>query len=240
MTARPRPALGLALALCLAFPACTAASRAPDYDPLETMNRGLFAFNDAFDKYVLTPTGKGWDKIAAEGVKDAFSNFFDNLLFANDFLNNALQGKPRETAEVTGRFVVNTTVGLLGFFDPATDWGMPAHHEDFGQTLGYWGIAPGAYITLPFWGPSNGRDTIGFVVDWFTPYSVSHILVFSADAVNDRSQNIQRLVDLRAAALDWYVFVRNAYSQSRAALIADTTEMEPEVEEDLYDIIDDE
>jgi len=238
MKTRTRPALALALVLACALPACTAASRSPDYDPLETMNRGLFAFNDAFDRWVLTPTATGWDAITSEGVKHSFSNFFDNLLFANDFLNNALQGKARETAEVTGRFVVNTTVGLLGFFDPATGWGMPAHHEDFGQTLGYWGIAPGAYTTLPFFGPSNGRDTIGFVVDWFTPGSISLLVVFSVDAVNDRSQNLQRLVDLRAASLDWYVFVRNAYSQSRASLIADDTDVQPEVEEDLYDLPD--
>lgn len=240
MTARSRPALGLALALCFALPACTAASRNPDYDPLETMNRGLFAFNEGFDEWVLTPTATGWEAIASDGVRRSVSNFFDNLLFANDFFNNLLQGKFVNTAEVTGRFVVNTTVGVLGFFDPATDWGMPAHHEDFGQTLGVWGFAPGAYITLPFWGPNNGRDTIGFIVDWITPGSISHILVFSVDAVNDRSHNLQRMEDLRAASLDFYAFVRNAYSQSRASLIADDTDVQPEVEEDLYDIPDDE
>lgn len=240
MTARPRPILALALVLACALPACTAASRAPDYDPLETMNRGLFAFNEVFDEWVLTPAATGWEAIASEGVRRSTSNFFDNLLFANDFLNNLLQAKFPETAEVTGRFVVNTTVGVLGFFDPATGWGLEAHHEDFGQTLGYWGIAPGAYITLPFWGPSNGRDTIGFIVDWITPYSVSSVLVFSVDAVNDRSHNLQRMEDLRAASLDFYVFVRNAYSQSRASLIEDDTDVQPEVEEDLYDIPDDE
>lgn len=230
----------LALVLACALPACSAASRSPDYDPLETMNRGLFAFNEGFDEWALTPAATGWKAIASEGVRRSVSNFFNNLLFANDFLNNLLQAKFSETAEVTGRFIVNTTVGLLGFFDPATGWGLEAHHEDFGQTLGYWRIAPGAYVTLPFWGPSNGRDTIGLIVDWITPFSVSHILLSSADAVNDRSHNVQRMEDLRAASLDFYVFVRNAYSQSRASKIADSTDMEPEVEEGLYDIPDDE
>jgi phospholipid-binding lipoprotein MlaA len=240
MTTRPCLAIALALVFAAALPACTAASRAPDYDPLETMNRGLFTFNEGFDEYILTPAASGWESVASDGVRESFSNFFDNLLFANDFLNNLLQAKFRETGEVTGRFVVNTTVGVLGFFDPATGWGMPAHHEDFGQTLGYWGLAPGAYITLPFWGPSNGRDTIGFIVDWFTPLSTSSVFVFSADAVNDRSHDIQRMEDLRLASLDFYVFVRNAYSQSRVAQISGTTELEPSVEEDLYDIYDDE
>src|SRR5512140_45443 len=141
---------------------------ANNHDPLEGMNRAVFWFNDQVDDYVIEPAAKGWDKIAPDRVKKSLSNFFQNLRFPIIAGNNLLQGKPIQSASDVGRFVVNTTVGVLGFFDPASDWGLAPHNEDFGQTLGYWGVPPGPYLVLPFVGPSNPRDAVGLAADSFS------------------------------------------------------------------------
>src|SRR5262249_58556848 len=126
-----------------------------------------------------------------------------------------------------GRFLVNTTVGVAGFFDPATGWGMEQHNEDFGQTLGYWGVPPGPYLVLPFFGPSDPRDTVGLVADSFSrvyPYFIDFVYTFSAsgtDIVNTRSQVLTEVDQAKAASLDYYVAVRNAYEQRRDALVHD-------------------
>lgn len=134
-------------------------------DPLEGANRNLYAFNAQLDRYILLPVVDAYTYITPEFLRTRVSRFFENVGEFRNFTNAALQANAEKTGITLGRFVVNTTVGLLGTFDVATGWGMERQREDFGQTLGVWGAAPGAYVILPFFGPSNVRDTLGTVVD---------------------------------------------------------------------------
>ena len=135
------------------------------YDPLEGFNRGVYRFNYYFDKYLFLPVVRGYEFILPIYVQDRVSNFVDNVLEFNNFTNNLLQLKFKETGITLARFVVNTTVGIVGLWDPATRWGMYRQTEDFGQTLGHYGVGNGPYLVLPILGPSNLRDTTGFVGD---------------------------------------------------------------------------
>ena len=135
-------------------------------DPLECVNRKIFWFNDKVDVYVLAPVARGWEKVSPHCVRTSVSNFFGNLRFPIVTVNDLLQGKVKDGASDVGRFGVNTTVGVLGLFDPASGWGLVKHDEDFGQTLGVWGVPPGAYLVLPLLGPSDPRDAAGFAVDY--------------------------------------------------------------------------
>jgi phospholipid-binding lipoprotein MlaA len=245
--------LVVASAVGLGWPAelsCPAAAQADpaasphrraDNDPIEPVNRAIFWFNDKVDVYVLEPVATGYDKITPNRVKRCVSNFFQNLRFPIDTVNNLLQGKVAFAATHVGRFVVNTTIGVAGFFDPASSWGLPAHTEDFGQTLGYWGVPPGPYLVLPLWGPSNPRDTVGLGVDsamavypWLVAiqYTLSSRVV---DIINTRSQVLKEVRQVKEASLDYYVAVRNAYVQRRRILVHDAIET-PAQEEDLYNV----
>lgn len=250
---RSRPAIALILAAVLlsglsSSCASTVASRGAarpagertDYDPLERVNRKIFWFNDKLDVYALEPVASGWNKIAPDIVQRSVSNFFTNLRFPIVAVNNLLQGKAAESASDLGRFGVNTTAGVLGFFDPASSLGLELHSEDFGQTLGRWGVPPGPYLVLPFLGPSNPRDTGGLVADSAAsvlPFFVNQWVLVGArvvDVVNSRSLVLEEVRDAKQASLDYYVFVRNAYRQRREALVKDSTELTSQDEEDLY------
>lgn len=135
------------------------------YDPLEGLNRRIYTFNYYFDKFLFLPVVNTYEFITPDYVEDRISNFVDNVFEFNNFVNNLLQFKLKRTGLTLARFLVNTTVGVAGLWDPATGWGMPRQTEDFGQTLGHWGVANGPYIVLPVLGPSNLRDTTGLVVD---------------------------------------------------------------------------
>jgi len=135
------------------------------YDPIEGFNRGTYHFNYYFDKYLFLPIVSGYQFIVPDYAEDRVSNFVDNVLEFNNFTNNLLQLKFKETGITLARFVVNTTVGVVGLWDPATKWGMHRQPEDFGQTLGHYGVGHGPYIVLPILGPSNLRDTTGLVTD---------------------------------------------------------------------------
>ena len=151
------------------------------YDPAEGTNRRIYKFNAKLDKYVLLPVVDVYNFIVPDYADDRISSFFSNLGEFRNATNAALQAKPDKMFVSIGRFAVNTTVGLLGLYDPATHIGMIQHREDFGQTLGSWGVKPGAYVMLPVLGPSNVRDTAGAVVD---------ILAFSAvvpDSIEDKT-----------------------------------------------------
>jgi phospholipid-binding lipoprotein MlaA len=218
-------------------------TRGADYDPWQRMNRGIFWFNDHADQYVLEPVAKGWDAVVPEPAETAVSNFFTNLRFPVVMVNNLLQGKPRAAAIDVGRFMVNTTIGLAGFFDPATIWGLQRHNEDFGQTLGRWGIPPGPYLVLPLLGPSNPRDTAGIPVDYclsITPLFLSSFWWTGAgviNIVNARALVLDEVQNAKEAAVDYYVFVRNAYYQRRVALVNDEQEESGhEPTNDLYDL----
>ena len=196
-------------------------------DPWEPFNRKIFWFNDKVDTYVLEPAAKGWDWALPTPVQRSISNFFLNVRFPVTMVNNVLQGKLVDGGLDMVRFGVNTTVGVGGFFDPASRMGLPRHDEDFGQTLAVWGIAPGPYLVLPIFGPSNPRDTVGLGVDVvtsITPFFAPWVVTIPArivDTINARSMVLKQIDTAKESSFDFYVFVRDAYMQRRARLIAD-------------------
>ncbi len=177
------PVLGLVLLMLMTCALPLSAQQAPDetkltdptapgfepaiemYDPWEGWNRGVYRFNYGFDKYVFLPLVKGYQFITPEPARQGVTNFFNNLFEIRNFANNLLQGKIEGSVNTVFRFAFNTTLGLGGLLDPATDMGFPEWREDFGQTLGVWGAGPGPYFVLPILGPSTIRDTSGLVVD---------------------------------------------------------------------------
>ena len=224
-----RPAWSVVLTVMLLSTSAWCARAADDenHDPLEAMNRGIFWFNDQVDTYVLVPVATGWDKIMPNRVQRSISNFFTNLRFPIVTLNNLLQAKFKRAGSDVGRFVVNTTVGIAGFFDPATDWGMEQHDEDFGQTLGFWGVPPGPYLVIPILGPSDIRDAGGLAVDGFCtvyPWFVDFVYTASAytvNVINTRSLYLKQVEEAKAASFDYYVAVRKAYSERRKSQVND-------------------
>jgi phospholipid-binding lipoprotein MlaA len=134
-------------------------------DPLEGFNRGAYRFNHYFDQYLFLPVVKGYAFIMPDYAERRVSNFFDNIFEITNFTNSLLQQKWKKAGITTARFVVNSTVGIAGLWDPASGWGLYRQQEDFGQTLGHYGVGTGAYVVLPVVGPSNLRDTTGLVVD---------------------------------------------------------------------------
>ena len=196
-------------------------------DPIEPFNRGVFAVNDTMDRFVLEPVATGFDWAVPDFAQRALRNGFDNLRFPIVFFNDLFQGKAVGAGQDLARFVVNSTVGLGGLMDPATKIGLPQRNEDFGQTLGYWGVPPGPFLMLPFFGPSNVRDTGGFVVDtafraigFFIPF-VASVAMQGVDTLNRRSLMREAIQSERRNALDWYAAVRSAYSQYRENLVRD-------------------
>jgi len=203
--------------------------RVAKIDPFEPMNRTIFSFNEKADEYVIKPVAEAYKSVLPEFVRTGVTNFFGNI---NDILiaaNNLLQGKPGNAANDIGRFLINSTIGILGLFDVATDMGLDKNREDFGQTLGVWGVPDGPYVVLPFFGASNVRDTVGFVVDIETDF------ILNSDKLN-RDQKIGstvlRVINLRAnlldagqllddAAFDKYSFLRDGYLQRRRNQIYD-------------------
>jgi phospholipid-binding lipoprotein MlaA len=209
-------------------------------DPWEGMNRGIFGFNEGFDHWIAEPIAKGVDFITPDPVERAIRRFFINTLFPVRFVNDLLQVKPVAAAEDLGRFVVNTTIGIAGFFDPASKIGLEDHAEDFGQTLGYWGVPPGPYLVLPFVGPSSPRDGVGLLADSAArvyPFFIAMWMstaISATDLVNRRSLALESIAAEREAALDYYVAVRNAYISYRENQVRDREEEEPGASDDLY------
>jgi phospholipid-binding lipoprotein MlaA len=244
-------AAAVAAAWVVAAPQVALAESDPDRsevgitnDPWEGMNRGIFRFNETLDRYLLEPVATGWDFVFPDLVQTSIRNVTNNLRFPIIFVNNVLQLKPEAAAQDVARFVVNSTVGIAGVWDPARRIGLEANDEDFGQTLGYWGVPPGPYLVLPFFGPSSPRDALGLAGDvgvvygsWFAvgiPIYVTAAIT-AVDVVNRRSLLLEEIREEREAAFDFYVFVRNAYIQNRARRVADEAEKAPDSEEeDLY------
>lgn len=135
------------------------------YDPIEGFNRGTYRFNYYFDKYFFLPVVSGYQYIMPDYAEDRVSSFVDNVLEFNNFTNNLLQLKLKRTGITLSRFVINTTIGIAGLWDPATHWGLRRQEEDFGQTLGHYGVGNGPYLVLPIFGPSNLRDATGLATD---------------------------------------------------------------------------
>ena len=215
----------------------------PDYDPWEPFNRKVFWLNDKLDVYALEPAARGWDYITPDPVQRGISHFFNNLRFPIVFVNDILQGKPRKMAESVARFQINTFMGGLGFYDLAADFGLPLQDEDTGQTFGVWGISGGPYLVLPFFGPSNARDTVGLGGDaaltfytYFVPVPYVTLGAAGINVVNERSRYLDEVQNAKSASFDYYTFVRNAYVQRRWKQINDAIsgKTTPEEEEDLY------
>jgi len=217
------------LTLLLATALLTACAHAPPgepHDPLEPVNRVVFGFNLVADKYVLRPIAKGYDAVAPNPVRKGVTNFFHNLQEPRTVVNGLLQGKFRQAASDTGRFLLNSTAGFAGLMDVATDAGMPRHDEDFGQTIGYYGVGEGWYLMLPFLGPSSNRDLIGRGGDYFTGYSyyveddAAGYSLLAADIIDTRARLLPADY-LLEEALDKYVLVRTAYLQQRLNKVYD-------------------
>ncbi len=197
-------------------------------DPLEGFNRLMFKVNDKLYFWILRPAARGYSRVMPEPGRVAVKRFFANVFMPVRFANNVLQFKFKYAAVEVARFVINSTVGLAGFMDPAKSrWNLAMHEEDFGQTLGFYGMGPGIYLNLPVFGPSNIRDTIGMVADIFlspTAYILPNDreIVVGIDAykrVNEASLNIGLYEGIKRDALDPYIFIRNAYQQHRVSEI---------------------
>lgn len=154
------------------------------YDPLEPFNRTMYNFNAGFDHYVFLPVVSGYEFVMPDIAETGVSNFFNNLAEVKYLINNALQGKARSSGVTLSRFAINSTVGVLGLWDPATQMGLFKREEDFGQTLGKWGVGNGPYLVLPFFGPSTLRDTSGLAFDYVVSSEID-ILNLSDDANKD-------------------------------------------------------
>ena len=204
-----------------------AAERPPDPDPFEPVNRAIFKFNDFGDKYVLRPLAVGYEWVTPQVIRTGIRNFFDNLGTPVDFVNAFLQGKVRQGFSGIGRMALNTTVGLAGFLDPATDIGMEKYDEDFGQTLGVWSVPEGPYIVVPFFGPRTIRSGAGNLVDIQYAPQFNHLFSSSVQT----KINIFWFIELRSTilsfdeeinrAFDKYSFIRDSYLQNRRFLMYD-------------------
>lgn len=196
-------------------------------DPWEGFNEAMFNFNrDILDRYILKPVATAWDFVLPDPVQKGVHNFFDNLSVVRRVVNNALQLKFQGAGTEVARFAINSTVGLVGFFDVAKDgFGIEQSDEDTGQTFGVWGAPPGPYLVLPFLPPLTVRDGIGYLFDIsMTPY-IYFIPWYAAiggnttNIVNERSLNLDRFERVAETTIDLYSAVRNAYLQRRAAAI---------------------
>lgn len=231
--------LAAALAVLL-LGACATAPKGQTYDPLEKVNRVTFKFNDFVDKLVLKPLSQGYVAIVPRPGRKVVSNFFDNAAYFNTIINDFLQGKGKQGSADFGRFLINSTVGLGGLFDPATKAGLVKHNEDFGQTLAVWGARQGAYLVLPVYGPNTVRDlpdlassTLTNALFWagyfMAPEVSIPLSVLSAADQRSRASNAIRFVN--ESALDPYVFTREAWIQHRNYLIYDG---HPPISEDEF------
>lgn len=197
-------------------------------DPLEKVNRAVYKFNDAFDRHLLKPVAGAYDRSLPKPIRIGINNFFHNAYQPTVIVNDLLQGKFKQAAADTGRFLVNTTVGLLGFIDVASKMRLERHEEDFGQTFAAWGLKSGPYLVLPFLGPSNLRDGAGLIPYYLYTYPLAAIesrgarwSAMAIDTVNDRANLLTASAIMEEAALDRYVFLREAYYQKRRNLIYD-------------------
>ena len=201
-----------------------------DLDPLKYYNQAMTQFNDVLYTYALSPVASTYADVIHKDVRGIVSNFFSNLMFPIRFVNNVLQFKFQEAGEETGRFLINSTIGFLGLFDPASEgFNLKEHKEDFGQTLGYWGVGSGFHIVLPIFGPSNVRDLIGFSVDgmldptfstekksWKIPDNLEKSIgLKTLETVNSTSFKLGQYENLKKDAIDLYPFLKEIYEQKR-------------------------
>lgn len=199
------------------------------YDPLESWNRRVYHFNYRFDQWVFLPVVRGYTYVTPRFVRSGVSNFFSNLGDVPNLVNSLLQFKGQRSMEITGRLLLNTTIGVVGLWDPATLMGLPKQSEDFGQTLGFYGVGAGPYLMLPLLGPSNLRDTTGLVVDFAAENQINFLNV--AEVSSDHPEiTALRIVDKRYTTSFRYgqlnspfeyEKIRYVYTESRKLQIAE-------------------
>jgi phospholipid-binding lipoprotein MlaA len=247
MKSVPASMTGAASALAIfSLSGCLTAGPNPE-DPYEDFNRQMFAFNEGLDKAVLEPAAKGYKAVTNEPIREGVGNFTGNLNEPLTFVNHVLQGQIPDAGATFGRFVINTTIGVAGIFDPASAIGMQRTKEDFGQTLGKWGIQPGPYLVMPFLGSTNPRDLVGKGGD--AALNPLNYPEFESDdeirmgigvlgGLNGRAGAIEAIDELRNQ-IDPYTTVRRLYGRTRAQDIANApiqpeeTEKVPESELDF-------
>lgn len=216
---------------CLLVMLATGCATLENKDPLETVNRGVYKFNDVADDAVFKPVAKAYKAITPSPIRKGINNFFSNLTSLTTVLNDILQLKFAHAFTDAGRFVINSTFGLAGFIDVASMDNIPRHTEDFGQTLGHWGVDNGPYLVLPFLGPSTLRDTTGLVVDTATSDPITYTHNIGEIRLHNQLRAMQfldkrtELLDAKDiaddASLDAYAFTRDAYLQRRASQVQD-------------------
>jgi phospholipid-binding lipoprotein MlaA len=234
---RKRPPVALALLCLLASGCATLQGPTEEKDPLESFNRAMFEFNDGFDRHIFKPVAEGYEAVVPAPISNSISNVFSHLDDVVVIVNDLLQLKFEQTLQDLGRFTFNTTFGLFGLFDVASHMALPKHNEDFGQTLGRWGVGSGPYLVLPLLGPSTVRDGTGLLADW----EVDPIAYIEDDptrwgtiglkAVDTRAGLLRASRILDTAALDPYVFLRDAYLQRRNNLVYDGSPPDSELDE---------
>jgi phospholipid-binding lipoprotein MlaA len=217
----------LAILALAATSGCASLGGDDPRDPFEGFNRGVFAFNDTFDEYIAKPVATGYRNVLHAEVRGRVGNFFSNIQDLFIGVNNFLQGKFEQGVNDWARFTFNSTIGLLGLHDVASEMGLEKHNEDFGQTFGRWGAPPGPYLVLPFLSSSSVRDAGGTAIDWFfapltevRPIALRNTL-YGLYFVNTRAELLDATRLLEEAALDKYVFQRDAYLQRRQSLVYD-------------------
>lgn len=238
-------AAAMMLGGCATRPPASEPAALADYqqlnDPLEPLNRATHDFNMAFDRAFMKPVAKAYRAILPSPIRLMVTNFLWNLQTPLILANDLLQGEVERGGVTLGRFATNTTFGLAGLFDPASEWGMERHTEDFGETLAVWGVGEGFYLVVPFFGPSNPRDFLGFVAEFFAdPVStelhdqdLSYLSYTRTgmEIVDFRARNIDTLDDLERNSTDFYAAMRSAYRQNRKFRITNG-EAEPNKEEE--------
>jgi phospholipid-binding lipoprotein MlaA len=251
MTTRPTTARLASLAVLCAVAACATVPTDPAEraayeaanDPFEPANRQIFEFNRFIDGLFIKPAAQIYRGIVPDFLRNRIRNILDNAKQPVVFANNALQGEFTRASTTAGRFLVNSTVGVGGLFDVATDWGMPRQYGDFGQTLYSYGTPDGPYLVLPLLGPSNPRDAVGEGVDSFVDpfqylngYSDTNAGVarFVSDGIDRRSRVIDELEEIERTALDYYATLRSLFRQNRAKELNNGIAPPPKIDEDLY------
>jgi phospholipid-binding lipoprotein MlaA len=206
-------------------------------DPNEAMNRKIFEFDQKLDSWTLRPTAVAYSKYIPTPIREGAHNLLANLDLPKTFANDLLQAEPRRAAQTVARFTINSTLGVAGAFDVASGFGVPAHTEDFGQTLAVWGVGEGSYLVLPLFGPDPPRDVFGQAVDFlFDPTVYIHMRQHLwwvmgreyATFVDVRARNMETLEDIERNSLDYYATTRSLYRQYRASEIRNGAVAPPE------------
>jgi phospholipid-binding lipoprotein MlaA len=234
------------LAACaLTLTALSGCATQSNKDPLEGLNRGVYKFNDVADRAIIKPVATAYKAVAPTPIRTGFNNFFNNLGSITTVFNDLLQFKLTHAFTDAGRFVINSTFGLAGFVDVAGMDKIQNHKEDFGQTLGYWGVGNGAYLVLPLLGPSSLRDTTGLVFDISTTDPIQYTRninqirlsnqLRAAQFLDKRTELLTATDLVDEASLDPYAFTRDAYLQKRASLVQDGLVPKELIKDEFYD-----